>query len=87
MKEGVGWMGGCVVPFLPCQAPAAAKGRRGEGIQFGTDHLLHWHLLDRDRLGPRHKPKGCPFRVLMCLYLTKLRLATFTEHARAESGV
>jgi len=46
--------------------------------------LVDDHLPAETR--PRHKPK-VPFGVLMSLHLTILRLATFTEHARAEPGV
>jgi hypothetical protein len=90
MKEGWLWMDVCVCQW--CRAvPSGGGGEGGDGIRFGNDHLCTGLgiCLDRDdRVGPRHKPKAMPFRgVLMSLYLTKLRLATFTEHARAESGV
>jgi len=60
--------------------------RRGEGIHLVM--IICWTVTDPE---PRHKPKVVPFwggGVLMCLYLYQIAVfATFTEHARAESGV
>jgi hypothetical protein len=79
--------------------PIAGGGDGGDGIRFGNDPLMIicicccWTVTGlgtSPRLAsPHHKPKSVTFLgyYLMSLYLTKLRLATFTEDARAESGV
>ena len=70
---------------VPCYAKPRRR-RKGDGIHLVmiTCTGICWTVTNSDLAINR---KCYPFGKLISLYLTKVPLATFTEHARAESGV